>query len=92
MVKRSPFAFNWSNLTITYFHGFCRDILNEFDEAWPTNNGDDQALFREEVPNKISEIIQKNEHEKYDAILIDEGQDFCVEWYSMLCFFSHKSR
>lgn len=76
-------------MTITYFHGFCRDILNQFDEKWP-GASNDESLFRETIPSKVIEIISRNEHETYDAILIDEGQDFCVEWYSMLCHFLTK--
>jgi len=96
MVRRSPFVFEWRNLTITHFHRFCGDILNEFSEEWQKSSGDDDddgnhngsdPLFIDEIPNKVLEIIKKNEHKKYDAILIDEGQDFCVEWYSMLCHF-----
>ncbi len=88
MVKNSPFDFDWCKLTITYVHGFCKDILNQFGEEWPRDNGDDsEAFFREVVPNKVLEIISGKEYEKFDAILIDEGQDFCIEWYSMLCQF-----
>jgi hypothetical protein len=89
MINRSPFAFHWHNLTITYFHGLCKDILNKFGKVWPIDkdNGDGETLFREVVPKKVLEILNKNEWEKYDAILIDEGQDFCAEWYSMLCRF-----
>ena len=87
MVQRSPFAFSGDNLTITYFHGFCKDIFNEFAEEWPVVNGDNDILFKEVVPNKVLEILNGSEWEKYDAILIDEGQDFCAEWYIMLCRF-----
>lgn len=87
MVQRSPFAFSWDNLTITYFHGFCKDILNEFGEEWPISDGKDENVFREAAPNKVIETINKNNYEKYDAILIDEGQDFYIEWYKMLCHF-----
>ncbi len=87
MVSKSPFAFEWNKLTITYFHGFCKDILNEYGEEWPRNDADEESLFREVVPNKILEIISRNEYKRHDTILIDEGQDFCIEWYSMLCHF-----
>ena len=87
MVNKSPFAFYWRNLDITYFHGFCKDIFNEFNEVWPRKSCDAESLFREVVPNKVIEIISANEYRQYDAILIDEGQDFCVEWYRMLCHF-----
>ncbi len=88
MAKRSRFDFEWKNLTMTYFHCFCKDILNDAGEVWPTHeDDDDESIFREVVPNKVLEIVNRNGYEKYDAILIDEGQDFYVEWYSMLCPF-----
>lgn len=87
MVQRSPFGFGWDRFTFNHFHGFCKDILNEFGEKWPTESGDDEATFREIVPNKVLEVIQRGSYEKYDAIFIDEGQDYYIEWYSMLCRF-----
>ncbi len=85
MARRSPFNFSWENLVITYFHGFCKDLLNEAEETWPV--GDDESVFKEKIVDKVLEIIKKNGCAKYDAILIDEGQDFYIEWYSMLCQF-----
>lgn len=89
MVQRSPYAFHWRYLTITHFHGFCKDILNQFGEEWPKDeeDEDDESLFREVVPNKVLATIMGNEYERYDAILVDEGQDFNAEWYNMLCHF-----
>lgn len=87
MVQRSPFAFKWDKFTFNHFHGFCKDILNEFGEKWPVESGDGEATFREIVPNKVLEVIKKGAFEKYDAIFIDEGQDYYIEWYSMLCHF-----
>lgn len=87
MVQRSPFAFKWDRFCFNHFHGFCKDILNEFGEKWPSESGDDESTFREIVPNKVLEVIKRGSYEKYDAILIDEGQDYYVEWYSMLCRF-----
>lgn len=87
MVQRSPFEFSWKSFTLGHFHGFCKDILNEFGEKWPTEAGDSDATFREIVPNKVLEVIKRGPYEKYDAIFIDEGQDYYVEWYSMLRHF-----
>lgn len=87
MVQRSPFAFKWDRFTLGHFHGFCKDILNEFGEKWPSEGGSDEATFREIVPNKVLEVIKRGSYEKYDAIFIDEGQDYYIEWYSMLCQF-----
>ena len=87
MVQRSPFAFNWDRFTLGHFHGFCKDILNEFGEKWPSEGGSDEVTFREIVPSKVLEVIKRGPYEKYDAIFIDEGQDYYIEWYSMLCHF-----
>ncbi|MDR3178122.1 MAG: UvrD-helicase domain-containing protein [Campylobacteraceae bacterium] len=85
MIQRTPFEFKWDSFTLNHFHGFCKDILNEFDEKWP--NGNDEGLFMEIVPKRVLEVIKRGSFEKYDAILIDEGQDYCIEWYKMLCEF-----
>ncbi|NLM67376.1 MAG: AAA family ATPase [Enterococcus sp.] len=96
MIARSPFAFNWDKFTFTHFHGFCKDKLNEFEQKWPKSperndfmNQEvyEEALeifFKSTVPNAVTEAIRGNLYQKYDAILIDEGQDYHYEWYSML--------
>ena len=76
MVQRSPYAFSWKNFTFGHFHGFCKDILNEFGEKWPSETADSETTFRDIVPNKVLEVIQRGDFVKYDAILIDEGQDW----------------
>jgi len=96
MIARSPFAFNWDKFTFNHFHGFCKDKLNEFEQSWPespqrhnyrTQQEYEAALeyfFKSTVPNAVIQAIQGKEYQKYDAILIDEGQDYHYEWYSML--------
>lgn len=87
MVQRSPYSFSWKNFTFGHFHGFCKDILNEFGEKWPSETADSETTFRDIVPNKVIEVIKRGDFVKYDAILIDEGQDYYIEWYNMLCHF-----
>ncbi|NUY82472.1 UvrD-helicase domain-containing protein [Flavobacterium sp. MAH-1] len=87
MVQRSPYAFSWKQFTFGHFHGFCKDVLNEFGEKWPNETAGTEIIFRDIVPNKVIEVIGKGDFVKYDAILIDEGQDYYVEWYNMLCKF-----
>ncbi len=66
MVQKSPFNFSWHNLTITYFHGFCKDILNEFGEKWPIAE-DDENLFIEVVSQKVIETLRSN---RYDGSIL----------------------
>lgn len=84
MIQRAPFEFHWSYISFNHFHGFCKDILNQFGKKWP--NGSGEELFKTIIVEEIKQLISKNEnkYEKWDAILIDEGQDYYWEWYSLL--------
>lgn len=96
MIARTPFAFNWSQFTFTHLHGFCKDKLNEFGELWPKSPKRDdfenqlgyesalELFFKSTVPNAVIEAIQGKKYQKYDAILIDEGQDYHFDWYALL--------
>jgi superfamily I DNA/RNA helicase len=86
MVARSPFAFSWKQITFNYFHGFCKDILNAYGVPWPTGEGD--GVFRSAVPAAVLEAIEGEVHDRWDAILIDEGQDHYWEWYALLSRFT----
>lgn len=96
MISRAPFAFKWDKFTFTHFHGFCKDKLNEFGKKWPvspnrkdfSNNEEyEKALdhfFKVTVAQTVREAVLNKQYDKYDAILIDEGQDYHFEWYSLL--------
>ena len=96
MIARSPFAFPWSQISFNHFHGFCKDKLNENGENWPKSpkrtdysNSEDYSVdlenfFKVTVPYAVITAIKGNNYQKYDAILIDEGQDYHFEWYDML--------
>lgn len=96
MIARSPFNFSWGKFTFTHFHGFCKDKLNEFERKWPkspqrkdfgSQEDYDSALdyfFKVTVPSAVIQTISGKQYQKYDAILIDEGQDYHFEWYFLL--------
>ncbi len=90
LLQRAPVEFSWGKIRFGYFHGFCKDTLNELGIPWPGGDVTEQEteeLFRAIVPNLVLKAINSNDHIKYDAILIDEGQNFHIEWYKMLCQF-----
>jgi len=95
MIARAPFNFEWSRITFNHFHGFCRDKLFECGASWPEHGDWDElpydqreklqeAFFRSVVPNAVIEAIVGRHYQHYDAILIDEGQDYHYEWYALL--------
>ncbi len=81
MVDNTPYDFDWSNITFRHFHGFCNDLLNEFLIPRPSNIDDIVTVLEKELENKNLDKF------KFDAILIDEGQDYSWEWYNFLSKF-----
>jgi len=87
-IQRAPFDFSRESFSFNHFHGFCKDILNDFWEkrqsSTETSEEFKENFFRVEIPNLLVNTIKDKEYKKYDAILIDEWQDYCMERYKML--------
>lgn len=82
IISRTPFEFEWENITFNHFHGFCNDTLINLG----TPKLISETYLDDIVPciNKAHEACKDIEKFKFDAILIDEGQDFNYEWYDLL--------
>ena len=73
-----------ANIEVTTFHSLARKIITEFDEAWWVQQDKNEDGFWDlAVPIKLEEVIEFYK-EKYDAIIIDEGQDFKEFWFEMV--------
>ena len=87
-IERSPYPFDRQNITIRHFHGFCRDYLEENYIPWPKEGG--QEVLDNGVAFLVKDLLQRGINKngrKYDAVLIDEGQDIEGSWYHCLCQF-----
>lgn len=84
MINRTPFKFSWNSFVFNHFHSFCADVIYDAGLEWPKKlQGED--FFVETVVNRVDEAIRiKKDYNKFDAILIDEGQDFNYKWYWIL--------
>mgnify|MGYP006093220935 CR=1 FL=1 len=80
-----------SNIRFIHFHGWVKDI------AYWTGNRDQYNVWssfkiqnsRKKIAENsivIKEWIKDSDYENkmYDAIFVDEGQDFCLEWWDAL--------
>ena len=90
-VQRAGFGFKWTNIEIRHFHDFCWAYFDENDisDERPDKTFDDD-YYRIFVPEKLMAAKkggQNAANRNYDAILIDEGQDFNQLWYEALCLF-----
>ncbi len=91
MIQRAPFEFEWKDefgmpyITFNHFHGFCKDILNHYGIKWPKGFGEE--LFRSIIGEEVKKVVKDRNYQKWDAILIDEGQDYYWDWYDLLSKF-----
>jgi superfamily I DNA/RNA helicase len=70
---------------VTTFHSIARDIITQSDpEWWEVNSRSEDEFWSLEVPSKMDEVLDSIEIEKYDTIIIDEGQDFKEFWFDVL--------
>ena len=79
------------------FHTWCKRVcletghLNEyralFGENGPEENLDRQSLLNDKLPALIAGLLDADVEQKaiyYDAVLVDEGQDFKQVWWNLL--------
>ncbi len=77
------------DITWLNFHAWCRricidnDVEAEYKGIW--KNANPQDVLNVELPALVSSILANAvDGELYDAVLVDEGQDFLPAWWDVL--------
>ena len=77
-------------LTIQHFHALAADLAKEAGIAFGPSGGGpkSEAFWNDEVPDLIEQAVLSLEGEgranHFDAIVVDEAQDFCLGWWYAL--------
>jgi len=66
------------NVTAANYHRFCMDRLKEAEMAPALTEGTD--FWQRQVPEAFARLIE-SQPIKYDAVIVDEGQDFHIEYW-----------
>jgi len=70
------------NITFSHFHAFCEDVVTQYS--------DERLAFSEDHLQRIVRAVHDlysrggSSAPQYDAVLVDEGQDFHLEWWNLL--------
>jgi hypothetical protein len=71
------------NIDILCFHELCRRIIIRSGRKLP-NEGDNKDIYNNEtLPYEAFDSLEKFK-ERYDVIIVDEGQDFKSDWWLIL--------
>jgi len=69
-------------IDIFHFHGLCTEFCKRahFDIPKPDPHGDPKVFFRNELPDCLLDSLEEVA-DRYDALIVDEGQDFQDNWW-----------
>lgn len=81
LIEKCPIDFSWSYIRVVHFHQFIFDEAASLGITLNAKKEREISLLIEKINNRLRSYA----HGLYDAILIDEGQDFHVAWYKFLC-------
>lgn len=95
-ISRAKYLYDKSKIDVFYFQDFCQAYREDRDIPFPestTYTGDEIEDLGEKEKEEI--INDKENHNdlsyNYDAILVDEGQDFQDSWFKLLRCFLNKN-
>lgn len=79
------------NLTIRHFHGLAQEICKraKIDCPVPTDPHKRSHYWNEELPELAGEALEDHPELQYDAVIVDEAQDFELSfWLTVECMLS----
>lgn len=81
--------FDWNLIECHHFHEFMKIFIEENDLNIENKGGSFEEYEKKLLENVAKLIKSQTNHKarQYDAILIDEAQDFKKEWFDLLLYF-----
>ena len=75
---------NPTRVTCTNFHSYCARVVQHAEISSFTTSAPKGASWTQAIVSKALVALEAGYEDRYDAILIDEGQDFTVRWWDLL--------
>ena len=76
-------------MDVYHFHTLCKDICGLARLPFSPPHSDPDTFFRNDAPSLLLEAIDKI-GSRYDAVVVDEGQDFDPDWWLPLELLCHE--
>lgn len=81
---RYEFDRNEEGIEVTTFHSLARKVITAYyPDWWNEQDTSAEGFWELEVPAKFEECMPYYQ-ERYDALIVDEGQDFKEFWYEQI--------
>jgi hypothetical protein len=71
------------HITIRNYHKLCAEWVKRAGIQWP-NAGNDPAFWKSKAPRLFEQALDRLPDDRFDAVVVDEAQDFESDWWDGL--------
>lgn len=71
-------------VTCTNFHSWCASVVDDAARSGITVDEPDRGTWPEKIVQRAESAFVAGHHRPFDAVLVDEGQDFTPQWWDLL--------
>jgi hypothetical protein len=75
---------NPARVTCTSFHTFCARVVDDAALVGISADEPPRGTWPEKIVVKADEVLRRGFERQFDAVLVDEGQDFRLQWWNLL--------
>ena len=75
---------NPARVTCTSFHTFCARVVDDAAVAGLVADEPARGTWPEKLVGKTENVLGRGVERRFDAVLVDEGQDFGLQWWNLL--------
>jgi hypothetical protein len=70
----------------TYFHRLCEEAFQADGAPFvePEGEGERLAFYNHEAPERLFRALDRGLLPRWDAVVVDEGQDFAASWWGLI--------
>ena len=80
----AEYGANPARVTCTSFHTFCERVVDDASAAGIVAAEPARGTWPEKIVAKTDDVLTRGFDRRYDAVLVDEGQDFRMQWWNLL--------
>lgn len=80
----AEYGANPTLITCTSFHTFCARVVDDAARAGIVADEPTRGTWPVKIVAKTNDVLQQGFDCRFDAVMVDEGQDFTVVWWNLL--------
>jgi hypothetical protein len=80
----AEYGANPARVTCTSFHTFCARVVEDAAAVGVVADEPTRGTWPDKIVIKTSDVLARGFDRRYDAVLVDEGQDFRLQWWDLL--------